>query len=125
MSDGLDDQAEPEKRIFLPAPEGYRLSKFLFRNGLQQSVDMSPEELDAAVDACLADPEQKKLTLRDPDFGEMFVVRRNALEEELLAIFVMYHKNPAPQEGKRGDVVVARVMPNDAQEKARRLRRLN
>lgn len=109
MTDDVD-----EKTIHLPQPAGHRRGCLRYRNGLTQETDMTPEELADVVEEFLADPERRRLDLRDARYGDLYVVQRHALEEELLDILVAYVANPAPQTGRRASgVTVAREMPVD------------
>lgn len=99
--------------ILLPQPEGHRRGVLRWRNGLMQEIDLAPEELVQELQAFGADPERWWLELRDARYGDLYVVTRHAIEEELLDVLVAWIKNPAPQTGKRGGVVVAREMPDN------------
>jgi hypothetical protein len=110
----MNDDVAEEKTIHLPQPEGHRRGCLRYRNGLMQEIDMSPEDLAAEVKAFLADPERLQLELRDAKYGDLYVMQRNAAQEELLDVLVCWVKNPAPQLGARpGGVSVVRQMPMD------------
>jgi len=128
----MTDEVAPEMTIHLPTPEGHRRGALQYRNGLTHNIDLSPEDLAAAVRAFRADPDRQELELRDAVYGEPLLVTRVAIDRELLALMVAWVPNPAAQQGVRpSGVTVVRDMPLDpAQVRAierreRRARRLN
>lgn len=109
----FEDVERTEPTIYLPQPEGHRRGSLRFINGLQVDVTVSPEELVELVDHFMEDPiEPHRLELRDAQFNEPYYLFREAIAHgHLMAVGVAWVKNPAPQVGRRGDVLVAREMP--------------
>ena len=105
----MTEPAPDTATIYLPQPDGHRRGCLRYRNGLTQEIDATPEELDQLIDEFLAGDEPS-LSLRDARFGDLYTVRRHALQEELLDVLVAWVKNPAPAGGRR-ELVVAREHP--------------
>lgn len=116
----------PGPVVYLPPLPGHRRACMRYRNGLMQEIDMAPEDLVRAIDEFL-EGEAQTLVLREPRYGEPYVIRRRVVEEELLDVFTAWIAAPAPETGRhQSGVVVARDLPvNAEQEQARRRRRLS
>lgn len=109
MSEDATQPEQPEKMIHLPAPPGHRRGMVQWKFGFTKEFDLEPEELVALVRDFLAGDEPL-LELHDAQFGEPWWLTR-AGAEDLIGVCVTWVTNPAPQEGRRGGVVVARDMP--------------
>lgn len=120
MAEPAEKLEDSERTIYLPQPRGHRRACLRFRNGLNQNLDMQPEELARVLDEFLADPSRSQLHLRDAAFGEIYMLPRRVVEKEVLDVSVAWVENPPPQLGPRGGVMVAREMPEPPRHGGRR-----